>query len=216
MDVYNHLKELIISGQFKADERLTEVMLANQLQVSRTPIREALQQLEFDGLVTRLSKGYAVSSFSIQNIQEIYHVRALLEGYAAFEAALHRTDEHIAIMQKANNGYINHINQMIEQPNKAVVEQIVHYNKQFHDAINKASNNLYIKKHIEQVIILPLVYRSFYWYDKYELKRSIEAHETILNAIQSQQPERAKIAVQEHIYKALDRIIEHHHQEEWI
>ena len=209
MDAYQYLKDRIISGYYKSGERLTEVMLANELQVSRTPIRSALQQLEFDGLVTQLTKGYAVSSFSKHDIRDIYQLRALLEGYAAFEAALNRTEQHILFMKKANEGFQKHVQQMLQQSNQETIEQLVHFNKQFHNILNEAAGNLFLKKHIEQVIILPLVYRSFYWYDHYELKRSLETHEKIIHAIEFKQPERAKVAVQEHVYNALDHILEH-------
>lgn len=213
MDAYQFLKDRIVTGHYQAGERLTEIMLANELQVSRTPIRAALQQLEFDGLVTQLTKGYAVSSFSKHDIREIYQIRALLEGYAAFEAALNRSEQHIIFMKTSNEEFMKYVQQMLEQPSQANIEQIVHFNKQFHDCLNEAAGNLYLKKHIEQVIILPLVYRSFYWYDQYQLKRSVEAHETILKAIEAQQPERAKVAVQEHVYNALDHILEHIEEE---
>ncbi|MBM7665975.1 DNA-binding GntR family transcriptional regulator [Solibacillus kalamii] len=209
MDAYQYVKERIISGHYQSGERLTEVMLANELEVSRTPVRSALQQLEFDGLVTPLAKGYVVSSFSKEDIQEIYQIRALLEGHAAFEAALNRTEQHIEVLKSANEQFMQYVKHTIAQPDEANMEKIVYFNKQFHDCVNDASGNSYLKKHIEQVVILPLVYRSFYWYDQYELKRSFEAHEAILKAIEARRPERAKSAVQEHIYNALDHILEH-------
>lgn len=207
MDAYEFLQKSIMVGKLAPGQRLTEVMLAEQLQISRTPIRNALQRLEFDGLITPLKKGYVVSEFSKEHIVQIYDLRALLEGFASFEAARHRTSIHLKQMYEANERFIYFARKNNEFPHDETVEQVVYYNKIFHDTIIAASGNDYLHKQLRQVILLPFMYRSFHSYDAFQMQRSIDAHEALYEAIEQKHPERAKVAAQNHVYQALQHIL---------
>jgi DNA-binding GntR family transcriptional regulator len=94
--VVDHLRRLILSRALKPGERLVQSALAEELGVSRTPIREALHKLDSEGLVTISAyKGAAVADFSLEELQEIYCVRIALEGYAAYLAAQRITDDEL-------------------------------------------------------------------------------------------------------------------------
>jgi len=81
--VYDSLKAMIVTGQLPSASRLTELELATKLKVSRTPIREALNKLEQDGLVVaRPRQGFAVSDFDVDTMQETFDIREVLDGYA--------------------------------------------------------------------------------------------------------------------------------------
>jgi len=80
--VYGSLKAMIVTGQLSPGARLTEIELAAKLKVSRTPVREALNRLERDGLVAGRRQGYAVKDFDINMFREAFEVRELLDGYA--------------------------------------------------------------------------------------------------------------------------------------
>ena len=206
MDVYKYLRNKIIQGEIPPGERLIESALADMLNVSRTPIRQAIHKLEFDGLVTPLTKGYMVTIFEPADIEQIYNLRVLLEGHAAYEAAIYRTEEDIETLHLTNDTFQQAVTQQILSP-EIDLSLIVDSNRQFHQAINHASKNKYLKNQIDNVVILPLVYRSFYWYNDAELQRSADAHAIIIRAIEQQQPERARNAVQEHVYAAIDHIM---------
>lgn len=95
--VENRLREAITSGLFKPGQRLTERRLCELTGVGRTSIREALRQLEAEGLVTTLPhRGPVVSSISIAEAEQLYAVRALLEGFAGRECARQRDPKIIA------------------------------------------------------------------------------------------------------------------------
>jgi len=86
--VYASLKRMIVSGELQAGSRLTEIDLAMRLKVSRTPLREALNRLERDGLVSgRPRHGYFVTVFDLQTVEDAFSVREVLDGYAAERAA---------------------------------------------------------------------------------------------------------------------------------
>jgi DNA-binding GntR family transcriptional regulator len=208
MDAYKYIKEAIIHGKYEPGMRLGEESLARELKLSRTPIREAIKQLESEGLVTPLKRGVSVRHFTREDIQQIYDLRTLLEGYAASQAALHRTDEDIEKMKEANSRYEEAIERYKESDLNSIKE-IVNFNQQFHEAIISACKNPHIYFHLSKVVVVPLVFRSFYWYDSFELKRSLEVHKTILSAIQNQDSERARVAMTEHIYQGRDQVLAH-------
>ena len=99
--VYRHLKDLLLSGRFSPGERLSEPLLAQELGVSRTPVREALMRLAEEGLVELVpGKGARVRVFAPEEVEEVYGVRALLEGEAAREAALRATPWELAELER--------------------------------------------------------------------------------------------------------------------
>lgn len=206
MSIYEKIKDAIIHGVYKPGERLTEENLANELQISRTPIREAIKRLENEGLITPLKRGIMVKKFTKEDIRQIYDLRALLEGYAASQAAIHRTDEDIAHLREASIPFSKIIDHY-RTPDPEINKEILETNNLFHDAVIQASKNQYISHLISKVIVVPLVFRSFYWYNLDQLKVSVKTHETILNAIIDRDAERARSAMLEHIYIGRDVVL---------
>ncbi|PTX58504.1 GntR family transcriptional regulator [Melghirimyces profundicolus] len=208
MDAYQTIKESIIIGKYRPGMRLTEEFLAGELNVSRTPIREVLKQLESEGLLTPLRRGMIVRSFSKEDIRQIYDLRTLLEGYAAGQAALFRTPTDLQQMREANRLYEQVMDQKDPEEISSILK-IVRANQHFHEAIHVASHNEHLRFHISKVVVLPLVFQSFYWYDRLERIRSLESHQTILEAIENRDSERARIAMHEHIYQGRDKVLKH-------
>src|SRR5579859_8257976 len=95
-EVYEELRQAIVEGRIRPNERLIELELARALNVSRTPVRESILQLVADGLVVSRRRGWVVREHSPEEIREIYEVRAALEGFAANLAAVRATDEQLA------------------------------------------------------------------------------------------------------------------------
>ncbi|TFJ92207.1 GntR family transcriptional regulator [Lentibacillus salicampi] len=208
MDAYTYIKKRILHGEFPPKMRLTEEYLAKQLQISRTPIREALKQLETEGLMFPMKRGVRVRHYTKEDIRQIYDVRTLLEGYAASQAALYRTRENLAEMKEANDRYEQTINHYF-QTGETTVESILELNQTFHKSIVKASKNQHIMDLISKTVVLPLIFRSFYWFNEEQMRDSHEAHHTILHAIEVQDIERARAAMHEHIYHGRDQVLPH-------
>src|SRR5688572_587354 len=86
--VYHRIREAIMTGRLAGGTRLKEVELASQLDASRTPVREALVQLDSEGLVVLLPRrGAIVRSLSERDVEDAFQIRALLEGFGAAQAA---------------------------------------------------------------------------------------------------------------------------------
>jgi DNA-binding GntR family transcriptional regulator len=208
MDAYNFIKDSIINGKFTPGMRLAEESLAKELNLSRTPVREAIKQLEAEGLVVPLKRGVSVRQFTNEDIRQIYDLRTLLEGYAASQAAVYRTTEDIEKMETANVLYEKAIAEYTEADMNSITD-IVDVNQQFHEAIVTAAKNDHIHFHISKVVVVPIVFRSFYWYNYFQLHQSLEVHKIILNAIKNKEPDRARIAMHEHIYQGRDHVLTH-------
>ncbi|WAH37088.1 GntR family transcriptional regulator [Alicyclobacillus dauci] len=207
IDAYESIRTAIIQGNYQPGQRLTEEFLSAELQISRTPIREAIKKLEADGLVSSLRRGVIVRTFRADDVRQIYDLRALLEGYAATHAALLRTEEHIARMNEATKSYERAIDAFGKS--REALESIVENNKVFHDAVHESANNPHLLFMMSKVIVLPLVFRSFYWYSLQEIQASLEAHKQILKAIVARDPEWARSTMCAHIYKGRDHVLSH-------
>lgn len=209
MDPYIFIKEAIVTGKYEPGERLTEEFLAKETNLSRTPIREAIKQLEAEGLITPLKRGVIVRNFTKEDIRQIYDLRALLESYAASQAAYHRDENDLYHMKKANQEYKEVIDKIGEKPNEDMILELVEVNRAFHETILAASKNEHLRFHLSKVVVVPLVFRSFYWYDQHQIKHSLGVHETILEAILNNDAERAKVAMNEHIFQGRDHVLKH-------
>ena len=94
--VFQKIREDILSGKYKEHDELRETTLGKELGVSRTPVREALRQLELEGLVTIIpNKGAYVTGISQKDIKDIYVIRSMLEGLCARWAAQHISEEQL-------------------------------------------------------------------------------------------------------------------------
>ncbi|BBL79178.1 GntR family transcriptional regulator [Rubrobacter xylanophilus] len=200
------LRGLILEGEYGPGERLIEEQLAEKLQVSRTPIRQALTRLEAEGLVEIFpNKGAMVCSFSIEDVRDIYDLRAVLEGYAARRAAerigkeeLERLGELAGEMEKIAERFSDH-----EEETRALVS----LNNEFHNAVVVASRNKRLERLVRNTVQIPLVFKAFFWYGPYERMISNHYHRQIVGALASRDPERAEILMREHIYEGRDFVI---------
>ena len=127
---YDYLKSNILSGRFVQGERLTEEHLAEELGVSRTPVREALHKLEQDGLIEPLeSRGFCIPKDSVEEIEDLFELRAVLEGYTLKIICERIADEQISklegIIEKASNAL-----------RRKRIDEVFQWNTQFHDTLH--------------------------------------------------------------------------------
>lgn len=207
LSVTDSLREQLLAGVFPPESRLQEVALAERMQVSRTPIREALRVLAQDGLLTyQPNKGYLVRRFELDDILDVFRVRAVLEGLGAriaaenglkpkqkqqLESALVRGDELLA---EANT-------------TSAYCDAWRDMNTCFHLAILEAANNDLLYRFAGTSRKVPVVFNgSFRFYSEQDFRRSMDHHHVIYDAIRKGQGERADRMMQEHIYHAQEII----------
>ncbi|WP_299844768.1 GntR family transcriptional regulator [uncultured Roseovarius sp.] len=192
-DAYTLILEAIDMGTYKPGDRLVESDLADQFGVSRTPIREALQRLETQSLLTRDGRSLIVSSLDHNQLAELYVVRAELEALAANLAARHATDEEVRVLQD-----------MVEDDRALMGNPtaLARANRRFHKQIHLASHNRFL---VQQ---LGLVHQSMALMATTSLaaagrdQDALDEHQAIVTAIAERNPEAAGNALKAHISKA--------------
>ncbi len=189
-DAYSLILEAIDVGVYKPGDRLVESDLADRFGVSRTPIREALQRLETQSLLTRDGRSLIVSSLDHSQMAELYIVRAELEGLAANLAAKHATSEEIKVLQD-----------MVDSDRKIISDpsSLARSNRRFHKQIHLGSHNRFLIKQLD------LVHRSMALMATTSLAAdgrgavAVEEHQAIVTAIADGDSTEASEKLRNHI-----------------
>jgi DNA-binding GntR family transcriptional regulator len=194
---YEHLKASILSGRFNPGERLAEEHLAKELGISRTPIREALHKLESEGLIKPLaSRGFVASQDSKDDIEELFEIRAVLEGYALRVICGRITDAVLAqledTVEKAEDALRRH-----------GLDEIFQWNTRFHDTLHDLITDRRRLYH-QMVTMRQYVLR----YRKNTLQypdggaRTVDGHRKILLALRLRDPDLCERVMREHIQQS--------------
>ena len=194
-DAYLLILEAIDSHVYKPGDRLVESELADRFGVSRTPIREALQRLETQSLLTRDGRSLIVASLDHTQMAELYVVRGELEGLAARMAASHATPEEVRVLRD-----------MLEEDRKLLGDPVAlsRANKRFHKQIHLASHNRFLVRQLD------LVHRSMALLATTSLaaegrgERALDEHAAIVDAIAAGDGDTAAQALRDHISRAYE------------
>jgi len=198
--VYQRLRSAIVRGELRPNQRLVEADLADWLEVSRTPVRECLQRLTAERLVANHRRGWIVLEHSIEDIREIYEVRAALEGYAAQLAARQASDEQVErIMALASIDPATYA----DPPRRGFVE----YNQQFHDTVVESCGNSRLAEAIRRSREYYFNYRIAAVYTAAEVADAIGGHQAIGRAIQRREPDAAERLARAHVHEALEAAV---------
>jgi DNA-binding GntR family transcriptional regulator len=202
-EVYEELRSAIVEGRIRPNERLIEAELADRLGVSRTPIRESMQRLAADGLVISRRRGWVVREHSPQEIQDIYEVRAALEGYAARLAAERASDDMIDQIVRIHENYVA----ALQQTSRG---HLIEHNDDFHNAVVAASGNTRLAEQIQRNTAFYFVHRIAGFLSDDEVRVSIAGHQELVDALVARDPDRAetvaRLRVLEGLSKTLARI----------
>jgi len=194
-DAYELILQAIDRGIYRPGARLVESELAERFGVSRTPIREALQRLETQGLLTRDGRSLIVASLDHGQMAQLYAVRAELEGLAARLAAQHAAEEEIRVLQKM----VADDRALLDDP-----EALSLANRRFHKQIHLASHNTYLVQQLD------LVHRSMALMATTSLAAegrspvALDEHAAIVAAIAARDGEAAAAALKLHLSTAFE------------
>lgn len=203
--VYQALHEAIMDGRFAGGVRLKEVALAEQFNTSRTPIREALMQLERDGLIDLLpNRGAVVRSLSERDVEDAFQIRALLEGYGAAQAALRITEEQMQELEQ--------ICDEMEGPDgrgtsPETIAYLLERNDRFHQIILAASGNSRLPSALSADMEIPYIYRTYYWYTDKERQRSFHYHRELVESFRRRDMLWAESAMKSHVHAARNYLV---------
>ena len=198
--VYRTLRKAILRGEFQPGERLMEIMLANKLGVSRTPVREAMRQLENEGLVIMIPrKGAQVAQITSQELHDVLEVRRSLEVLAAEKACERITPEEIERLRQAEQRFVDIIS---SDDITAVAEADV----AFHDVIYNATGNRRLIQLLNNLREQMCRFRVEHLKNKDGRRHLAEEHRKILEAVVNQNVEDARTLTALHIENQQDFI----------
>lgn len=191
--VYEELKRQILVGEIAPGTRMMEVDLADEMGVSRTPVREAIRKLEKEGLVTiEPRRGAYASDISIKDMLDVLEVRQTLEGMAASLAARKVTEEEKRDFIRASKAY----NDAVASGN---TDEIIKCDELFHQLIVNYSDNKTLETLLSRVQELALRFRYIYYDDFSRYERMPREHEEIEEAILSGDTAKAKVVAENHV-----------------
>jgi len=199
--IYEHVKESIINNELTSDDKLTETILANWLQVSRTPLREALQRLEAEKWLVRLQGGgFKVMELEKDKVSNLFEVRAVLEGLLTKEVTYKLSENDIEEIARMTNL----MKQGVEEKDK---NKIAKYGEEIHQFILAKSDNTFAKD------MLVLIHDQIRFFRKHvlvkvpDLHKAYDEHVEILEAIVNKDGDRAEQAIRIHFSNAGKRLI---------
>ncbi|MEG1930221.1 MAG: GntR family transcriptional regulator [Anaerovorax sp.] len=199
--VYEELRSLILTGQIKPGTRMMEIELADDMGVSRTPIREAIRKLEKEGLVTiEPRKGAYASEVSIKDMVDILEVRGTLEGLAAYLAATRMTKEEKELLIE----YSNKFDASVESND---IAGMISHDTEFHHFIVQCCRNSHLLHMVEQLQELVLRFRYIYFKDFKRAEDMPAEHNYIYSAILDSDEEKARFGALNHIEKLKEMIL---------
>ncbi|MCR4601377.1 MAG: GntR family transcriptional regulator [Clostridia bacterium] len=198
--VYEELRMLIMTGQIKPGTRMMEIELAESMGVSRTPVREAIRQLEKDNLVTlEPRKGAYVSDISPQDLDDMLIAREPLEGLATKLAAENITAEELEEVRAANDAY----REALKEDDK---EALIELDTKFHSLITNCSRNPYLIDICQKLQEQVLRFRYIYFKSGKRAEEVVNEHRIILEALASGDSAAAEEHAKEHIRKLRESI----------
>lgn len=175
--VFKTIRQAILTGELKPGERLMEIHLANKLGVSRTPIREAIRQLELEGLVVMVPrKGAQVASITEKSMTDVLEVRLALEKLAVELACKRITYEQ----KEGLKIVLLEFEKAVETDDASAIARA---DVDFHDAIFNATGNMRLGQMVNNLAEQMYRFRFEYIKDKGGRQRLIEEHRRIYDAV---------------------------------
>ena len=192
---YAALLSAISSGMLKPGDRIREVEISKLLNLSRTPIREALRRLEAEGIVEHRARiGAVVRKLSHSEIVELYEMRVVLERTAAQMAAKHASEAEIDTLEDLNKDIAANRNDPV---------QAAAINQEFHKALYRACRNRFLldaaKGLTNSLILLGITTFT----DEERIDIVVQQHDAIIASLRARDPDRAGLAAEAHLQTSL-------------
>jgi DNA-binding GntR family transcriptional regulator len=198
--VYTGVKGAIIGGDFQPGKRLIEEKLAADMATSRTPVREAIQKLEKEGLIFSLPRGgFAVKSVTEDEVEEILGLRSVLEGYAAFLATSRITDAEL-----------KQLDEIIAREDTCLknldVDEFIRLDGEFHDVLYRAAKNARLYGLLNDLRDYMYRYRVIILHYQRKLHLAVQDHREMLASIKAKSPRQVERLVRKHVSRGKEII----------
>lgn len=202
---YKALRESILNGDLAAGDRLIETQIAEQLQVSRTPIREAIRQLQREDLITADELGWLrVTSVSPTEAMHLYDCRIVLETLAVTSACQNATDSQL----KKLKSLVAQVEKLFKQQDNPSSSQLLELDYQFHRTIAQYSGNNYLVFLLDQIFAKMALLRVQTMHHNPRVLEIRTEHQLLMEAIASRNIEVATQAIQSHLMASKFRVVQ--------
>lgn len=191
--VFHTLRDAILKGELEPGERLMELHLANQLGVSRTPIREAIRMLEQEGLaITVPRRGAQVARMTEKDLEDVLEIRDALDELAVTAASKRMVEKDFKELEKAMQNFEHAVTQ-------GEVRQIVEADEAFHNVIYEAANNPKLSTIVQNLKEQMYRYRYEYVKDNADYEMLIKEHKNIIKGLRGKDLDYVKAVMHEHL-----------------
>ncbi|HIK16168.1 MAG TPA: GntR family transcriptional regulator [Leptolyngbyaceae cyanobacterium M33_DOE_097] len=202
---YQAIRSAILSGDLVAGSRLVETQLAEQLQVSRTPVREAIRQLQRENLITAdMSGALRVAMLSVDDAVQLYDCRLALEQFSVMEAC---SNASIAQIEQLERMVFKAEKVMAQSERNLIRFQLLHLDRQFHCLIAEMANNPWLVTLLDQVFDKMTLLRLRTIQHNPTVLEVYDEHRKIFQAICDRTPQVAIAATQEHLQASKVRVV---------
>ncbi|MED1792806.1 GntR family transcriptional regulator [Brevibacillus nitrificans] len=196
--IFEKIRESIITGEYKPGDRLVDYWVAEELGVSRSPVREAFRKLEQEGLLVNRDGNTSVYFPNAQDVLELFQVRVGLDGVAASLAAQLMTDEQLEDLRIS-------LVQVEQALSEKRIADVVKLNTFFHAQIIQSSKNQYLQNMVDKIGTLTLLYRNTFFNKFYYGNDDfLQEHQEIYQALKSRDSALAQEKMQVHIQNDMD------------
>mgnify|MGYP002476279185 CR=1 FL=1 len=196
---YRAIRRRILDGVYNSNQFLREESLARALEISRTPVREALRRLVSEGWIEQIPhRGARVVEWTRDDAEEVFELRSILEAHAARRAASRMTVTDIDRLA----GLVDAMEALATSESKDAREDIAPLNDEFHRIILTAAGSPRLQRLVGAIVQAPMTTRSFRRYDAREMARSMVQHRDIVRAIREGDGVWAAAAMRAHILAA--------------
>jgi len=204
---HERIREAIIQQALPPGQRLDQTKLADDLQVSLVPVREALKTLEAEGLVSIIPRrGAFVTEISLKDLADLYFARQIIEGETTYHSIERLTESDFSSMESLSQ-------QMREATDREDMRAFMRLNRSFHMTIYRALNNAHLAQTIEGHWERSEIYRFRYLFVAHSVQNIHAEHEAILRACRQRDRDQAKELVRQHIANTragLERVLLSH------
>lgn len=198
--IFDRIREDILNGRYLTGDKLVEIKLADELGVSRTPVREALKQLELDGLVDNIpNRGVVVKGISQDDIDDILTIRLCIEGLVGQWAAERILDEEVKELEEI-------FDLMEFYTSKGDFDKIFELNTKFHETLYKATKSRYLEGVLKDFQLFIKSSRNNSLKTEGRLLTALEEHRNILDAIKNHDRESTRKSLVKHISESNENI----------
>lgn len=200
--VFETLREAIINAILKPGERLMEIQLAEEMGVSRTPVREAIRKLELEGFVVMVPrKGAYVAGISMKDIADVFEIRAAMEGLAAGLAAERITEDELEQLERI----LVKVGECVKNND---LEKLIEVDTEFHDTLYKACRNERLVQIVSNLREQIQRFRTASLSTPGRMQFALQEHKKIVEAVSDRNVELAQALAREHIENAENSMLE--------